>query len=452
DLTVPLSLPPQGVTPETFVESLAAVLVEAYKLPPQEALYFASKLFVYLTSCDERRLGQWDYVSWKDFIREDRMSAEYRTVASRSLVRNLAATKADQASTHAIGLVGEASMMSLMGRGNDHDATFDRVLDGPTSEVWLDSWTELLQRLGVVFRVGWTLESLRMEGGRISNALVSDGAQTRPVTADWFIAAIPLERMAALLTPEMLAADPRLAGITRLKTDWMSGLQLYLREPLPLTNGHVNYVNSPFALTSISQSQFWERGLAGYGDGTVKESFSTIISDWDTPGIVFGKAARELTPAQIAREVFAQIQAHLNKDGRPVLRDDMLHSWLLDPAIRPLGSPGTPGVVNDTPLFIQDPGEWSNRPESVTAIPNLFLAGDWVRTHINVTTMDGANQGGRQAANGVLKAAGSENEPAKLWPLYEPPEYQPYRLIDRTRYEQGLPNLFDPDQAPPGRR
>ena len=76
DLTVPLSLPPQGVTPETFVESLAAVLVEAYKLPPQEALYFASKLFVYMTSCDERRLGQWDYVSWKDFIREDRMSAE----------------------------------------------------------------------------------------------------------------------------------------------------------------------------------------------------------------------------------------------------------------------------------------------------------------------------------------------------------------------------------------
>ena len=72
----------------------AAVLVEAYKLPPQEALYFASELFVYLTSCDERRLGQWDYVSWKDFIREDRMSAEYRTVASRSLVRNLAATVA----------------------------------------------------------------------------------------------------------------------------------------------------------------------------------------------------------------------------------------------------------------------------------------------------------------------------------------------------------------------
>src|SRR5262249_59818163 len=41
DLTVPLSAPPQGVTPDAFAQSLAALLVELYKLPPQEAAYFA---------------------------------------------------------------------------------------------------------------------------------------------------------------------------------------------------------------------------------------------------------------------------------------------------------------------------------------------------------------------------------------------------------------------------
>ena len=260
-----------------------------------------------------------------------------------------------------------------------------------------------------------------------------------------------MERAAQLLTADVLAADPRLAGISRLKTDWMNGLQFYLREPLPLTHGHVNYVDSPFALTSISQGQFWSEALTSYGDGLVRESFSTIISDWVTPGIVFGKVARHCTPEQIAKEVWEQIKAHVNDQGHEVLRDDMLHSWFLDPAIKRLPGSGPQRVDNDTPLFIQNPGEWRNRPDSVTAIPNLFLAGDWVRTPVNVTTMEGANEGGRQAANGVLDAAGWTGSGAQLWSLERPPEYEAFKAVDLERYRLGLPNQFDPDQAAPPR-
>jgi hypothetical protein len=108
--------------------------------------------------------------------------------------------------------------------------------------------------LGVTFRVGWSLESLHVQDGRIGHAVINDGRQRHTVTADWFIAAIPLERTAALLTPDLIAADPTLQGITRLKTDWMVGLQFYLREPLPLAHGHVNYVNSPFGTTTAARS------------------------------------------------------------------------------------------------------------------------------------------------------------------------------------------------------
>lgn len=451
DLTIPLSTfqghLPRGVTGDAFAQSLAAVLIESYKVPPQEALYFASKLWVYVSSCDERRFGQWDYVSWKDFIREDQMSEEYRLVVSRSLVRNLAATKSSDASVHAIGLVGLASIMSLTGRGNDQGATFDRVLDGPTSAVWLDSWIALLKRMGVRFEVGWTLEGLKMHRGRIETARVRDRhGRAHRIDPRWFVLAIPFERVAALLTPAMLSVDPRLAGIRRLRNDWMNGLVFFLKQSLEVTNGHVNYVNSPFALTSISQRQFWKRDLARDGDGSVRESFSTIISDWVTPGILYGRPAKQLTPQQIAAEAFAQIKAHLNKRGQaPVLTDAMLHSWQLDPAIKPV--PG--GVINDTPLFIQNPGGWANRPDSRTAIPNLFLAGEWVRTNINVTTMDGANQGGRQAANALLDAAGHGGSRAGLWNLLVPPEYESFRAIDRQLYRQRRPNLWDPDQTAP---
>jgi hypothetical protein len=161
---------------------------------------------------------------------------------------------------------------------------------------------------------------------------------------------------------------------------------------------------------------------------------------------VFGKPARDCTPAQVARDAWEQLKAHLNDSGEQVLRDDMLHSWHLDPAMR-LNGHG--GLHNDTPLFIQNPGSWAHRPDAATGIPNLFLAGEWIKTNINVTTMDGANQGGRKAANALLDTAGSRARHAQLWDLYVPPEYELFRRIDQDRYRRGEPNMFDPDQARP---
>lgn len=176
----------------------------------------------------------------------------------------------------------------------------------------------------------------------------------------------------------------------------MNGLMFFLRERVDVTKGHVNYVDSGWGITSISEAQFWKRPLTSYGDGTVKDCLSAILSDWSTPGNFNGLSARQCTPPQIAAEAWAQIKAHLNDTGT-VLTDAMLHSWFLDPSII---DSGTPNVRNDEPLFIQDPGSWARRPEATTGIDNLFLAGEWIKTDQNVTTMEGANEGGRYAANG----------------------------------------------------
>jgi hypothetical protein len=84
DLTIPLPFPPAPIpvpyTPESFVDTITAALTEAIQLPAYEAAYFARKLLVYVASSDERRLGQWDNVTWNDFIHADKMSQEYRRV------------------------------------------------------------------------------------------------------------------------------------------------------------------------------------------------------------------------------------------------------------------------------------------------------------------------------------------------------------------------------------
>jgi hypothetical protein len=92
------------------------------------------------------------------------------------------------------------------------------------------------------------------------------------------------------------------------------------------------------------------------------------------------------------------------------------------------------------------------RPESVTQIDNLFLAGEWVKTDQNVTTMEGANEGGRRAANGVLLASGYRGPMVKIVELFQAPLWAPFKAADRARYRARLPNALDvADTRWPGR-
>ena len=71
---------------------------------------------VFLTSCDARRYGQWEHVSWWDFIDAETKSEEYQKVLAAGLTRNLVAAKETVASTRTIGNMGEAFVYNIMGR------------------------------------------------------------------------------------------------------------------------------------------------------------------------------------------------------------------------------------------------------------------------------------------------------------------------------------------------
>ena len=63
--------------------------------------------------------------------------------------------------------------------------------------------------------------------------------------------------------------------------------------------------------------------------------------------------------------------------------------------------PAHPGFLrNAEPLLVNLVNTWALRPEATTAIPNLFLASDYVRTHTDLATMEGANEAARRAVNG----------------------------------------------------
>jgi uncharacterized protein with NAD-binding domain and iron-sulfur cluster len=425
------------------VDGLRRILTDALwqrDVPPHELAYFVERVLVFATSSNERRFGQWEHVSWWDFLKADTKSPQYQKELAAGLTRNLVAAKERVASTRTIGHMGEAFVWNIMGRGND--GAPDRVLNLPTNEAWIDPWIIELRKLGVTFKVGRTIEGLEVERGRIAAARVRDPKHRRHrVEADWFVLAMPVERARRVLGPAVRRLDPGFDKLDELFVDWMSGIQFYLKRKVDITRGHLTFLDSQWALTALTQGQFWGARDFGrdYGDGTAVDCLSVDISDWDTPGMLYGKPAKKCTRPEIAREVWAQIKTHHTAGDK--LPDDIVHSWFLDPGIAWNKARGE--NRNDTPLLVNTVGTWEKRPQAHTKIPNLFLAGDYVQTDIDLATMEGGNESGRAAVAALLHESGSTATPPTMYKLYEPPEFAGLKAVDAQRYKDGQPNALD---------
>jgi len=432
--------PREIATPDALIRLVRDEWLGGQAVMPHEAAYFASRLVVYLSSCDERRMGQWEKTSWWDFVRAEKHSAEYQNVAARGMTRALVAAKEEVASTRTIGNMAEAFMYALAGLGVEGHA--DQVLNGPTNEVWINPWLDLLRSKGVRFRTGTTIVGLDVSNGRITGARATTPDGPRTLEADWFVSAMPVERVTPLLSRGVLRADPSLEGLKSLVVDWMNGIQFYLKRPVKITPGHIAFMDSPWSLTALTQAQFWTNDFAStYGDGNAVDCLSVDISDWTVPGILYGKPANRCTRAEVRAEVWAQMKDALEDTGKSVLPDDILHSWHLDPAIQ--WDPVRRANTNDEPLLINTVDSWKLRPTARTGIGNLFLAGDFCRTNVDLATMEGANESGRQAANAILGESGVGGTPASIYTLYRPPEWEALKVADKALYKLGLKNAFD---------
>ena len=405
-----------------------------------EISVYIDKIWRLLTSCEERRLEEYEQIGWWDFIEGNDHGEPYAKYLA-STTRTLVAADPRQASTRTVGNVLLQMLFDFATPG----VSVDRVLNGPTNEVWIDPWVEHLKKQGVKWEIA-TATELRVRDHLITGVEVAvdkDGEIERKVVrAKYYIAAIPVEAMATLLeaSPGARAADPNLQTIIELRQDVasMTGIQFYFREPLPLEAGHYMHLDTPWALTSLAQAQFWATDLSRYGDGTVRDILSVDISDWNVAGLeggpAGGKTANECSRAEIKEEVWAQLVRSL-----PQLTGLRPATVYLDEAITEVADYKGRRVTNVEPLLVNKAGRWHLRPEATTGIANLFLAADYVRTYTDLATMEGANEAARRAVNAILQASRSVATPCAVWDLHEPALLSAWRWVDRYRYQRGLP-------------
>lgn len=432
EVHLPASLPESLSEWATMLRALFSGMVG---VPRDEMLFFIDRLLQILCACDERRMEEFENISWWDFIEAEGKSQEYQDLLGRGLTQSLVAMQPRKGSTRTVGVIYLQLLLGVAAPWLDADC----LLDGPTNDVWIDPWMQYLTQLGVHFAPETTIEAFECDGEMITGARAVGPNGSFEVSADYYIAALPIEAMVSLVTPTMIHGAPSLANLHLLETAWMNGIQYFLDRDVPLAHGHGIYINSEWALTTVSQGQFWEEfDLSKFGDGRVDGIISVCISNWEAPGILYGKPASQCSPQQIADEVWAQLEAHINDGVRPILHSANILAWHLDPAIS-YPDPSSPeSAVNAEPLLVNTIGSWAHRPDAVTELDNFFVASDYVRTNTDLATMEGANESARRAVNGILERSNSRERRCEIWKLEEPAIFAPMKAYDRLRYELGL--------------
>ncbi len=446
----------------------------------REMFFYMRRLWQILTSCHERRDRQYEQIPWWEFIEADRKSLAYQRYLG-NMTRTLVAANPHKVSTRTNGNNWLQVLQGMFSTDND------RVLDGPTNEVWIHPWLKFLIGKGVKYHVNAQATEILTDGKRVTGIkIVEDRKSSKlwhkplkmaqvldcdryritewkeseekevTVQADYYVSAVPVERMAQLVGNEIevhdvptfewrdiAEVDPELKKIAQLSfsVQWMNGIQFYLKpseagKAAPTMPGHAIYVEAPFALTSIFQSRYWKDiDLASYGDGTVESVLSVDISNWsDGVGRIYDRPAFQLTRTQVKDEVWEDLKISLRHNPEAKIEDDNLVNWFLDFDILP-----DPRILlrNKEPLLVNRVNTWRLRPRAYTAIPNLCLASDYVQTNTDLATMEGANEAARRAVNYLLHETGSDAPRCRIWPLKEPDFLIPFRAFDRERFYRG---------------
>ena len=492
--TLRLPVPTEERTP-SVLDLVRAVLPMAFELPwPWEDYAAAAVLTRLVTACPDRWLTEYEHRSWWDVSDAWRYTDKYAAWFAKGLTRSFVATQAEEMSARTGGKVLLQLLYDVFIPQDRSSA--DRVLDGPTSEVWIEQWVRELRAQGVTFHCGTELTGItlspvidRAKHGRPKHGRppstegeprqVVSGITTLPALrlrepVDHYVLAVSCKALKNLLSlglEPLLQADPDLTKVFNLETRWMNGAFFFLTQDdlgsagASLPRGHTILLDSEWALTMLDQQRVWAgapHGLEGLGrdiadrlrDEGVVAILSVDVSDWKSPGACVPPGNRPqpedvgaaVHVTGLCDEIWSQIRNHL-----PGLAAATPTRTAIDPSItmraHPMKHRPTPRKValardpngdhprwvggggpiedrsvkrhNADELLVNTAGSWEARPAPTTALPNLFLVGDYVATTTDFASMEAADESARRATNAMLVADG--REPAvMLWPLRHP--------------------------------
>jgi NAD(P)-binding Rossmann-like domain/Flavin containing amine oxidoreductase len=312
----------------------------------------------------------------------------------------------------------------FIGYGFRQPSPMTWLLQGNTQQHLFQPLQEHLEKkLKVDIRKLHRLDRIDVEHGKIVNLEISrlkpvrqndlaiprehssETAETLhwPVTGD-VILAVPVNALSQLIDVKTFLWAPELGDVRRLPTQPMASLDVYFNKKLKnVPAGITLLLESPYNLTCIDYSQLWRDG------GPTNVTFlNLVMSDFS----IFAQYDDVRYAPLIKEYLFSELSHYLEFDyvwqgpGENKHDDiDRKRCYLQT-------------NVNEQ-LFTNQVGTWPYRPEATCRIGNLFLAGDFCKTFIDVVTIEGAVVSGLIAAE-ALRQKANVGEPIEI---IEPDSY-----------------------------
>lgn len=229
----------------------------------------------------------------------------------------------------------------------------------PLGQLYGTALQPFLDRQGIAVHFASAARRLLFEAGRVSGVEARDGSIQ---TADWYISAVPFDRLLDLL-PEELAAGQPFRNLKHLETSPITSVHLWYDRPV-LSRPHVVLVDC------LGQWVF-KREETSPGEHYVQVVVSAA------------RELRQLGGAEIQTRIVAEMSQLFPEAKAEHLRRARV-------------------VTEHAATFSVLPGVDRFRPGQESPIPNLFLAGDWTATDWPAT-MEGAVRSGYLAAEALLR-------------------------------------------------
>jgi predicted NAD/FAD-dependent oxidoreductase len=208
-----------------------------------------------------------------------------------------------------------------------------------------------------------------------ASPMVKLRAETLDVSEDDdVILALPLSQLGKLVTPNVAMWAPNLADVHYLRTAPMISLDLFFKKKLSgLPDGITVLLDSPYEMSFFDNSQTWTELPSDQTVINVIASNADTLVGYEDEADIIDTLLNELAHyIEFKREDVFECRTHLQTN------------------------------VGEE-LFVNQVGSWNWRPQATCGIPNLYIAGDYCRTFIDVVTIEGATVSGLMAAEALRR-------------------------------------------------